>query len=356
MLLRNLRFVCVSTLFWIFAISFYIFVRYFRVYFEYNVKTEFDFNYSFNDYLLYSGVLVGLIFGILYSIVWLLINKKLIKRFSNWQVIVFESIVFFWVFAFAQWTNLYLFDLGLNTFYVRGQSFLSVFSHDFFWTKISYTIIVSVVLSLIRISVENFGQGRFCDLLLGKYRVPKEEERIFMFLDMKSSTRIAEQLGHHKFCELVQDCFVDLSFAVRKNDAQIDKYIGDEIVLTWTVNKGLKNNHCVQLFFDFTNSLLSRKDYYEKKFGVFPLFKAGAHMGKVMITEIGVIKKELTFLGDTMNTAAKIQEMCNQFDQKLIFSEQLFSRLQKSKDLKAQNLGLQKISGREEGLTLIGLA
>ena len=61
----------------------------------------------------------------------------------------------------------------------------------------------------------------------------KEEERIFLFLDMRSSTHIAESLGAMKYSQLVQDCFADLYQAVQQTGAHIYQYVGDEAVLTW---------------------------------------------------------------------------------------------------------------------------
>jgi len=52
------------------------------------------------------------------------------------------------------------------------------------------------------------------NFFLGKYHHPVAEERIFMFVDMNSSTTIAENLGHVKYFEMLKEYFVDLSGAV----------------------------------------------------------------------------------------------------------------------------------------------
>lgn len=59
------------------------------------------------------------------------------------------------------------------------------------------------------------------NLILGKYHSPKEEDRIFMFLDMKGSTTHAEKLGHLNYCRLVQDCFSDLTDSALAHDVEI---------------------------------------------------------------------------------------------------------------------------------------
>lgn len=35
--------------------------------------------------------------------------------------------------------------------------------------------------------------------IIGRYRRPRKEERIILFMDMKGLTAIAEKLGHHRY-------------------------------------------------------------------------------------------------------------------------------------------------------------
>lgn len=72
-----------------------------------------------------------------------------------------------------------------------------------------------------------------------------------MFLALKSSATIAETLGHHKYSQLIQDCFYDINDVVPKYDAEIYQYLVDEVVLSWPHKKGLANKNCVALFFNF---------------------------------------------------------------------------------------------------------
>src|SRR5690606_23539690 len=124
-------------------------------------------------------------------------------------------------------------------------------------------------------------------LLLGKYRNPREEERIFMFMDLKSSTTIAEQLGHLKYSAFIRDCFADINKILFPFRAQVYQYVGDEIVVTWTAYEGLKNYFCIRFYFACKNQFHNRTEYYIKNYGLLPEFKAGIHMGKVTAVEIG---------------------------------------------------------------------
>ena len=69
-----------------------------------------------------------------------------------------------------------------------------------------------IIVSLFYAEVsENIGPGVLANFFTGKYHTPIEEERIYMFLDMKSSTTIAENLGHVKYFEMLREYYSDLS-------------------------------------------------------------------------------------------------------------------------------------------------
>lgn len=181
-------------------------------------------------------------------------------------------------------------------------------------------------LSIIQVS-DKFGQGILVNFLIGKYHHPRIENRIFMFMDLRDSTAIAEKLGHIKYSQLIQDCFYDLTDIVLKYHAHIYQYVGDEVILTWDYDTGLKENNCVHLFFAFDKLLTDKNEYYTKKFGMMPEFKAGVHLGEVTVAEVGEIKKELAYHGDVLNTAARIQSKCNDFQERFLISETMKNHL-----------------------------
>jgi adenylate cyclase len=195
-----------------------------------------------------------------------------------------------------------------------------------------------------------FGQGVLVNFLLGRYHSPKEEVRIFMFLDLKSSTAYAEEYGHLKYSHLIQDCFYDLTDIVYKRCAKVYQYVGDEVILTWNIDNGIENNNCIQTFFDFDRAIKKRIEYYSDKYGVIPEFKAGLHYGDVIVTEIGGAKEEIAYHGDTINTAARIQSVCNELGKRLIVSAELLGILH-DKDLDKkyciESEGITQLKGKK---------
>ncbi|HZJ20364.1 MAG TPA: hypothetical protein VFD35_08455 [Pricia sp.] len=94
---------------------------------------------------------------------------------------------------------------------------------------------------------------------------------------------------------------------MEKNGAEVYQYVGDEAVLSWAIVNGLTNNNCIMAYFNFARHLQSKEAYYNANYGAVPEFKAGMNVGKVTVAQVGVIKKEIAFHGDTLNTASRIQ-------------------------------------------------
>ena len=190
------------------------------------------------------------------------------------------------------------------------------------------------------------------NFLLGKYHRPKEDKRIFMFMDLKSSTAYAEKLGHIKYSQLLQDCFFDLTDIVLAYEAKIYQYVGDEVVLSWDLDEGINHENCLKTFFEYDHLLKNKGEYYKNKYGFIPEFKAGLNLGSVTVAEVGEIKKELAYHGDVLNTASRIQSKCNIFNKKLLISEQVKSSFQNIGSFSFEFLGDTPLKGKENPVNI----
>ena len=182
------------------------------------------------------------------------------------------------------------------------------------------------------------------------YKQHKKEERILMFLDLKDSTTIAEKIGHKLYSKFIQNCFSDLDRILHTYEAEIYQYVGDEAVISWTTKKGFNKNNCVNLFFAFQNVLKSKSIHYNKKYNYVPEFKAGIHCGKLIIAEVGTIKKEIAYHGDVINTTARIQSLCNSYNSPLLVSEFLLQKLTIKLNYIPNLIGDISLKGKEEKL------
>lgn len=196
------------------------------------------------------------------------------------------------------------------------------------------------------------GKNIFRNLLLGKYRTPKTESRIFMFIDMKDSTTHAEHMGHIRFTRLIQACFRDFGIIAMKRGVEIYQYVGDEVIVSWLIKPGIFNQNSLRLLFDFTEQLRLNGDEYYDTFGVIPEFKAGAHMGNVTVAEIGLAKRGIEYLSDVLNTAARIQGMCNKHGADLLISGELKGKIEDSLDFKMEFIENAELKGKTEKVEL----
>jgi len=174
-------------------------------------------------------------------------------------------------------------------------------------------------------------------------------------MDLKSSTTYAELLGHRKYSELIQDCFSDLTPAVSACKAKIYQYVGDEAVLSWKYDKGIEHADCVRVFFQFKSILKARSQYYHETYGFVPEFKAGIHGGDIMVAEVGYIKRSIAYHGDAINTAARIQGQCNNFERDILLSGKVVKDVLKNNHAEFIELENIQLKGKKEKVTLFSI-
>ena len=173
-----------------------------------------------------------------------------------------------------------------------------------------------------------------------------------MFLDMNSSTTIAEKLGHKDYFQLLKKYYADLTEAIIQTGGEVYQYAGDEIIVSWSLKKGLANNNCIACFFIINETFRTSSDDYIKQFGLVPKYKAGFHYGKVTTGEIGVLKKEVFFTGDVLNTTARIQTTCSQYKTDNLISKELLTLLDFNSTYDIIPIGECQLKGRHEKIEL----
>jgi adenylate cyclase len=191
----------------------------------------------------------------------------------------------------------------------------------FLWVIVPYALVCNVLMSALKQIDASFGPGVLSALLLGRYRRPVREHRVFMFMDLRSSTKYAEQLGHERYSAMIRDLFSGMDETIRRFDAEVYQYVGDEVVFTWNSTKGTRDQRCLLFFFAIEDGIRARRDHYVKEYGLVPEFKAGVHLGEVTTVEIGTIKREIAYHGDAINTAARIQGLCNSLERTVVISD-----------------------------------
>lgn len=296
-----------------------------------NPETDISFTIPVLIFANLANIIVGVLVGTLEVVYF---EKKFVNhsfmvkffyKFFIYLSLFLLIIVLFYPIAFSIETGISLIDvetwLKLGRFLTSLSFFITLF-------QLSVTLFVCLIYSAIS---ENLGHHVFRNLFTGKYHNPVVEKRIFMFLDMKSSTTIAEALGHVKYFNLLQAYYDMMSDSIVNSYGEVYQYIGDEIVISWTLKRGLENANCIRCFFDIRDKLFTNRKDLMAQFGFEIGFKAGIHLGEVTIGKIGALKKEIVFSGDVLNTTARIQSHCNKLKSDLLVSGALKKLLPQDK-------------------------
>ncbi|HET9417186.1 MAG TPA: hypothetical protein VFP30_06550, partial [Candidatus Limnocylindria bacterium] len=80
------------------------------------------------------------------------------------------------------------------------------------------------------------GRGVLVGLVLGRYHRPREEVRVFLLVDLRESTQIAEQLGNLRYHAFLSRFISDVSASAARHRGEVHRYVGDEVILTWVAD------------------------------------------------------------------------------------------------------------------------
>lgn len=220
---------------------------------------------------------------------------------------------------------------------------------DYFRIELAFDVLVAVIFFLFITFVMQIrrllGQGIMWNVITGRYHRPRTERRIYMFLDIKNSTALAERLGDEKTHALISDVFFLTDRLVSEHRGEVLSYNGDELVASWLEEKGLKDSRCLTCYQDIMAALDARADHYRETYGVKPEFWAGFHVGDVVVGECGDSKLAIVHIGDTPNTAARLEHHAKDTGHSCLATGALIERLQLPDTIKAKALGAVALRG-----------
>ncbi len=200
------------------------------------------------------------------------------------------------------------------------------------------------------------GPGVLVNFVAGRYYRPRLETRALLFVDMTGSTATAERLGEVRFLVLLNRFVADLSLAIAGEGGDIHKYVGDEIIATWRLGRAGAAQAMIRACFAARARLAARTADYQREFGLVPEFRAALHCGPLVIGELGLLKKEIALIGDTMNTAARIQQACRDTGHAVLASGALLEHVAElPAGIVKRALGALRLRGKEAALDLCAL-
>jgi len=295
---------------------------------------------------------IGLVLGVIAGFAEQTVLERVLRRRSLLQAVVLRTVLYAVPVAvvLAMVLAIEPATLGQCSYarcvvaFLRGPAFARdvVFSTAFVFFA---TFTAQVVLLV--------GTRNFARLLMGKYRQPRELYAVFMFVDLRSSTAIAEKLGHERYSAFLRDFFNDVSGGIHEAKGEVYQYVGDEVIVVWPGDP--RDSHWLACFEAMRDAVRSAAPGYETEYGIVPAFKAGVHGGAVVVTEVGTLQRAHVYHGDVLNAAARIQAMCNDLGFDLLASNAVVSGLSREEAARFQEVGAVPLRGKAEEVMVHGL-
>jgi adenylate cyclase len=221
-------------------------------------------------------------------------------------------------------------------------------------------ILFSLGISAVFVAVTELDRMVGYEVLLGiftgRYLTPRAERRVFLFADLASSTALAERVGDVAFHRYLDDLFCELAEPISRHRGRIYRYVGDEVIVTW---KDRGDGRAVQQALACVRAcaLLTRRraGHFEAAYGAAPRLRFALHAGPVVTGKMGDMKREIVFLGDTVNTAARLEETARQQDCDLVLSQTVLDRLEPPAELAVRPLPHAAIRGKAASLAVYAI-
>ncbi|SFN90349.1 adenylate cyclase [Paenimyroides ummariense] len=329
----NLRQVCYIVSIWVFVTLFFIYIKFNDIpenYLNeiYKIKQGITKNWMYQ-----TALFIGLGFGVVLGFLHIFVYPYIERTQKFWFNIFIRIAVFCILSHIVYFTLLTTYGYSMNT-----KLILLGFNDSGTINILVYAFVTETLVGLLMLLRRNLGRKYFINTIKNTYRHPKEENRVFMFLDLEDSTVIAKKIGHLNFSRFIQDCFWDLSDITLKYGAEIYQFVGDEAVITWKVSKNFDYEKCIALYFCYKGLLESKSDFYMQKYQTKPNFRCAVHSGKVSVVLVGDYKREIAYYGNVLNLGSRLQKNCKEHDAEILISEDF------SENLKDQWYGLTPIT------------
>ena len=194
---------------------------------------------------------------------------------------------------------------------------------------------------------------------------PREQEAAVLFVDIRGFTTMSEAMSPSAVMEMLREFHKRMEAIIFDHGGTLDKYIGDAILATFGVPDARPDDaHMAYLCArEMLTSLAAWND--ERQAGGNPPVRVGIgiHHGPIVLGEIGSDRAmEFAVIGDTVNTASRLQTMTRKLDSDLVVSEALVTRARDGGGHAARlsdelaDQGEQRLAGRSQPVRVFALA
>jgi adenylate cyclase len=307
-----------------------------------------------------SGFVLGLLFGLINGFLEVFVFKQRFRRIKFGYTVIAKTVLFASTFVaavvlFILLKTYLLAPMGLAEM-ARENEMVEFFSSTVVYKHGLYAILFSFGINSFLQVDSKMGRHVLLNLFVGRFYTPRRQKRVIMFLDLSSSTTIAEKIGDQQYSAFLRDFYYDLDAAISMTRGAVYQYAGDGAVVVWDVKSGVEDANCIRCFFEASNDIHEKENRYNEAYGVSPRFRAGIHLGEVIVTEVGGSKSEIAYHGDAMNTASRLCAAAKEYESGLLISAELLEWLPSIEEIyRIESIGLVQFRGKKHDIAAFTL-
>jgi len=168
-------------------------------------------------------------------------------------------------------------------------------------------------------------------LLSGEVKLGGErKDATIFFSDVRGFTSLSETMEPEKVVELLNEYMTRMVSVIRRHGGIVDKYVGDAIMALWGVPISSEGDTaravraCLEMRRELAalNELRISRGQPALKIGM------GLNCGQVIAGNIGSEEKmEYTVIGDTVNTASRMESMTKEYGTDFLIPREIYDRV-----------------------------
>lgn len=172
-----------------------------------------------------------------------------------------------------------------------------------------------------------------------------------MFCDIRNFTVLFEKQDPAKAIRFANEVLAELGNEVEKNGGTVDRFTGDGFLAHFGVENSDRNHSdaaCNAILDQRARLVTINSARYLNEEMVVNI-GIGVHSGEVAVGDITTGRTtQLTILGDTVNTASRIESLTKYFAVDALISESTHNEL--SGNLKLQKMPIKKLKGKKQDI------
>lgn len=195
---------------------------------------------------------------------------------------------------------------------------------------------------------------------------PRQQNVAVLFSDIRDFTTMSEKMSPTKVMELLRDFHGLMEDVVFKHDGAVDKFIGDALLATFGTPE-MGDSDATDALSCAREMLAALKSWNEERsssgrpqIGI----GIGVHYGPAVLGDVGS-KRSMAFtvIGDTVNSASRLEGLTRSIDTDLVVSEALVQRVQEESGGNEPEIlrgldvvGDQEVKGRKGKIPILALS